>query len=80
MSKFKIKAEYKPAGDQPNAIKELVAGLEKGLKKQTLFGVTGSGKTFAPSNMLVKYCVKFDSLPRHEYMPWFSSPTASTFP
>ncbi len=37
MSKFKIKAEYKPAGDQPNAIKELVAGLEKGLEKADSF-------------------------------------------
>ncbi len=54
MSKFKIKAEYKPAGDQPEAIKELVAGLEKGLKKQTLFGVTGSGKTFTVANVIEK--------------------------
>jgi excinuclease ABC subunit B len=52
--KFKIKAEYKPDGDQPNAIKELVAGLEKGLKKQTLFGVTGSGKTFTVANVIEK--------------------------
>ena len=54
MSKFKIKAEYKPAGDQPSAIKELVAGVEKGLKKQTLFGVTGSGKTFTVANVIEK--------------------------
>jgi excinuclease ABC subunit B len=53
-NKFKIKAEYKPDGDQPNAIKELVAGLEKGLKKQTLFGVTGSGKTFTVANVIEK--------------------------
>jgi excinuclease ABC subunit B len=52
--KFKIKAEYSPAGDQPEAIKELVAGLEKGLKKQTLFGVTGSGKTFTVANVIEK--------------------------
>ena len=52
--KFKIKAEYKPDGDQPNAIKELVAGIEKGLKKQTLFGVTGSGKTFTVANVIEK--------------------------
>ncbi len=54
MSKFKIKAEYKPAGDQPQAIKELVEGVEKGLKKQTLFGVTGSGKTFTVANVIEK--------------------------
>ena len=54
MNKFKIKAEYKPDGDQPNAIKELVTGVEKGLKKQTLFGVTGSGKTFTVANVIEK--------------------------
>jgi len=54
MSKFKIKAEYSPAGDQPQAIKELVSGVEKGLKKQTLFGVTGSGKTFTVANVIEK--------------------------
>ena len=54
MSKFKIKAEYKPAGDQPEAIKALVGGIEKGLKKQTLFGVTGSGKTFTVANVIEK--------------------------
>ena len=53
-NKFKIKAEYKPAGDQPNAIKELVDGIEKGLSKQTLFGVTGSGKTFTVANVIEK--------------------------
>ena len=37
-NKFKLKSEFAPSGDQPNAIKELVAGVEKGLKKQTLFG------------------------------------------
>lgn len=50
--KFKLKSKYKPAGDQPNAIKELVAGLDKGLQKQTLFGVTGSGKTFTMANVI----------------------------
>ncbi len=54
MSKFKIKAEYKPAGDQPEAIKKLVEGVEKGLDKQTLFGVTGSGKTFTVANVIEK--------------------------
>jgi excinuclease ABC subunit B len=52
MSKFKIKAEYKPAGDQPEAIKALVNGIKKGLPKQTLFGVTGSGKTFTVANVI----------------------------
>ena len=54
MSKFKIKAEYAPAGDQPKAIKELVDGIKSGLKKQTLLGVTGSGKTFTVANIIEK--------------------------
>lgn len=44
--KFQLKAPFKPAGDQPAAIQQLVAGLKKNLRRQTLLGVTGSGKTF----------------------------------
>lgn len=54
LGKFKIKSEYKPAGDQPKAIKHLVDGLEKGLEHQTLLGVTGSGKTFTVANVIEK--------------------------
>lgn len=50
--KFKIKSDYKPTGDQPTAIKQLVGGLENGLKEQTLLGVTGSGKTFTMANLI----------------------------
>lgn len=53
-SKFKIKSKYKPAGDQPKAIKSLVDGLKKEEKHQTLFGVTGSGKTFTVANIIEK--------------------------
>ena len=53
-NKFKLKSEFAPSGDQPNAIRELVAGVESGLKKQTLFGVTGSGKTFTVANVIEK--------------------------
>lgn len=49
---FNLKAKYKPAGDQPEAIKKLVSGLKKGLSKQTLLGVTGSGKTFTVANVI----------------------------
>ncbi len=49
---FKLQSPYKPAGDQPQAIKQLVHGLEKGFKKQTLLGVTGSGKTFTVANVI----------------------------
>ena len=43
--KFKIKSKFKPAGDQPNAIAQLVKGVERGAAHQTLLGVTGSGKS-----------------------------------
>jgi excinuclease ABC subunit B len=51
---LKIKSKYKPAGDQPNAIKELVKGLNNGLASQTLLGVTGSGKTFSIASVIEK--------------------------
>ncbi|MBT4857444.1 excinuclease ABC subunit UvrB [Candidatus Uhrbacteria bacterium] len=51
---FKLKADWEPAGDQPEAIKQLNEGLEKGLDKQTLLGVTGSGKTFTIANIIEK--------------------------
>ena len=49
---FKIDSDYAPAGDQPGAIKGLVAGIESGLAGQTLLGVTGSGKTFTVANVI----------------------------
>ena len=49
---FKIKSEYKPSGDQPKAIAELVEGLNEGDDSQTLLGVTGSGKTFTVANVI----------------------------
>lgn len=52
LKKFKIKSAYKPSGDQPNAIAELTDGLKKGLHKQTLLGVTGSGKTFTVAHVI----------------------------
>lgn len=50
--KFKIVSEYKPAGDQPDAIDALSRGIEMGLSEQTLLGVTGSGKTFTMANII----------------------------
>jgi excinuclease ABC subunit B len=50
--KFDLKSEYKPAGDQPKAIADLTEGLKNGLPKQTLLGVTGSGKTFTMANVI----------------------------
>ena len=51
---FKLKSNYKPTGDQPQAIKTLVDGINKGYKEQTLLGVTGSGKTFTMANIIEK--------------------------
>lgn len=50
--KFKIHSEYKPTGDQPQAIDKLAEGIEKGYKHQNLLGVTGSGKTFTMANVI----------------------------
>ncbi|MDP2301635.1 MAG: excinuclease ABC subunit UvrB [Ignavibacteria bacterium] len=54
MEKFKLVSNYKPSGDQPEAIKQLIEGIERGDKFQTLLGVTGSGKTFTISNVIEK--------------------------
>lgn len=51
-SPFRLYQEFPPAGDQPQAIKELVTGLEDGLEFQTLLGVTGSGKTYTMANVI----------------------------
>lgn len=52
MSKFKLKSDFKPTGDQPLAIEKLVAGVKNGHDHQTLLGVTGSGKTFSMANVV----------------------------
>ena len=54
MGTFQLKANYKPMGDQPTAIAQLVEGLDKGEKEQTLLGVTGSGKTFTMANIIAQ--------------------------
>jgi excinuclease ABC subunit B len=54
MDKFDLKAPYKPSGDQPKAIAQLVEGLNKGVREQTLLGVTGSGKTFTMANVIAE--------------------------
>ncbi len=52
MSEFTIKNQYEPAGDQPKAIAQLVAGVKSGAQQQILLGVTGSGKTFTIANVI----------------------------
>ena len=54
MDKFVLKSEYKPSGDQPQAIEGLVSGVNWGLREQTLLGVTGSGKTFTMASVIEK--------------------------
>ncbi len=54
VEKFKLHSEFKPAGDQPKAIESLISGLKKGMRHQTLLGVTGSGKTFTVANIIEK--------------------------
>ena len=54
MNRFKLVSNYKPTGDQPQAIEKLVEGLNRGDKEQVLLGVTGSGKTFTMANIINK--------------------------
>ena len=51
---FKLHSEFKPTGDQPEAIEALVKGFQEGNQFQTLLGVTGSGKTFTMANVIEK--------------------------
>jgi excinuclease ABC subunit B len=54
MAGFNLRSQYKPSGDQPRAIKELVAGIQNNVKDQVLLGITGSGKTFTMANIIDK--------------------------
>ena len=62
---FRLQSEYQPAGDQPDAIKQLVEGVENGTKHQTLLGVTGSGKT-----LVVKTLAKLIDVPLGKWMSY----------
>ena len=52
MAEFNLQSEFNPEGDQPQAIKALVSGLNNNAKHQTLLGITGSGKTFTMANVI----------------------------
>ena len=52
LDKFILHSNYKPTGDQPEAIAKLTEGIQNGLKEQVLLGVTGSGKTFTMANII----------------------------
>ena len=51
---FKLVSKFKPSGDQPEAIKELVEGVKEGKKTQVLLGATGTGKTFTMANVIAQ--------------------------
>mgnify|MGYP003399463637 CR=1 FL=1 len=53
-AKFYLESDYKPMGDQPTAISELVSGVQEGRQSQVLLGVTGSGKTFTMANVIAE--------------------------
>ncbi len=55
MKKFELVSDYKPTGDQPEAIRQLIEGVRRGDRFQTLLGVTGSGKTFTISNVIEQF-------------------------
>ena len=52
MANFEVISDYKPAGDQPQAIEKLAQGIEDGLRAQVLLGVTGSGKTYTMAKVI----------------------------
>ena len=54
MDKFQLVSQYRPSGDQPEAIEKLANGVSWGLREQTLLGVTGSGKTFTMASVIEK--------------------------
>src|SRR3989338_5680688 len=54
MSSFDLRSDFRPTGDQPKAIEQLVAGLNKGARYQTLLGATGTGKTFTMANVIAQ--------------------------
>ena len=54
MAMFQLTSPFKPTGDQPQAIEQLVAGVERGDPAQVLLGVTGSGKTFTMANVIAQ--------------------------
>jgi excinuclease ABC subunit B len=61
MSAFEVRSDYEPTGDQPEAIKQLVEGMEAGLRHQTLLGATGTGKTFTIAKVVEQV---------HNDQPW----------
>ena len=75
MDRFELVSEYKPTGDQPQAIADLVNGFKEGNQCETLLGVTGSGKTFTKANVNQQISQR---LSLHTIKLWLHSFTASS--
>ena len=71
MDRFRLNSEFKPKGDQPQAIEKLVAGLNDGERAQVLLGVTGSGKTFTIANVIQAVAHALKSVPGGKGMGFF---------
>ena len=76
---FKLVSDFKPTGDQPEAIKELVEGLQRGDRAQTLLGVTGSGKTFTIANVFPENAVEYFVSYYDYYQPEAFIPQTNTY-
>ena len=69
MNNYKLQAPYEPNGDQPEAIKKLVKGVNNGKQFQTLLGATGTGKTFTIANVCLLYTSPSPRDPKTSRMP-----------
>ena len=78
MPDFKVVSPYEPAGDQPEAIAALAAGIENGLSEQALLGVTGSGKTFTMAKVIEKVQKPTLVLAHNSPRPISPTPTPSS--
>ena len=76
---FKLVSDFSPAGDQPQAIRELVEGVNKGERSQILLGVTGSGKTFTMAQIIEKN-PKISNMQTMGICLWFCSAAAAVKP
>ena len=75
MDHFELHSEYKPTGDQPQAIERLVRGFKEGNQFETLLGVTGSGKTFTMANVIQQLNKPTLILAHHKIPPAFRPPS-----
>ena len=79
MDKFILHSQYKPMGDQPQAIAELTDGVNRGFTEQTLLGVTGSGKTFTMANVIANLNRPTLILAHNKTLALSSVPSSASF-